>query len=101
VNQETRGAVVRKSPGWFRDSFNFPGPTRYYKSATNVPKKCIVCDDYPRPTPALKPRRPAGCPITSRIHSMPHLSGELFKRMAGIEMTHVPYRGAEALMVNN
>jgi tripartite-type tricarboxylate transporter receptor subunit TctC len=23
----------------------------------------------------------------------PHLSGELFKRMAGIEMTHVPYRG--------
>src|SRR6201988_2250215 len=23
-----------------------------------------------------------------------HLSGELFKRMAGIEMTHVPYRGA-------
>ncbi len=22
-----------------------------------------------------------------------HLSGELFKRMAGIEMTHVPYRG--------
>jgi tripartite-type tricarboxylate transporter receptor subunit TctC len=26
--------------------------------------------------------------------SMPHLSGELFTRMAGIEMTHVPYRGA-------
>ena len=24
----------------------------------------------------------------------PHLTGELFKRMAGIEMTHVPYRGA-------
>jgi tripartite-type tricarboxylate transporter receptor subunit TctC len=23
-----------------------------------------------------------------------HLSGELFKRMAGIEMTHIPYRGA-------
>jgi tripartite-type tricarboxylate transporter receptor subunit TctC len=26
--------------------------------------------------------------------SAPHLTGELFKRMAGIEMTHVPYRGA-------
>jgi tripartite-type tricarboxylate transporter receptor subunit TctC len=26
--------------------------------------------------------------------SMPHLAGELFTRMAGIEMTHVPYRGA-------
>jgi tripartite-type tricarboxylate transporter receptor subunit TctC len=24
----------------------------------------------------------------------PHLAGELFKRQAGIEMTHVPYRGA-------
>src|SRR5262249_61004582 len=23
-----------------------------------------------------------------------HLSGELFKRMTGIEMTHVPYRGS-------
>jgi len=26
--------------------------------------------------------------------STPHLAGELFKRRAGIEMTHVPYRGA-------
>jgi tripartite-type tricarboxylate transporter receptor subunit TctC len=24
----------------------------------------------------------------------PHLAGELFKRVAGIELTHVPYRGA-------
>jgi len=29
-----------------------------------------------------------------------HLSGELFKRMAGIEMTHVPYRGV-ALALND
>jgi tripartite-type tricarboxylate transporter receptor subunit TctC len=28
------------------------------------------------------------------IASSPHLSGELFKRKAGVEMTHVPYRGA-------
>jgi tripartite-type tricarboxylate transporter receptor subunit TctC len=28
------------------------------------------------------------------IGSGPHLSGEMFKRMAGIEMVHVPYRGA-------
>ena len=27
------------------------------------------------------------------IGTPPHMSGELFKRMAGIEMTHVPYRG--------
>jgi tripartite-type tricarboxylate transporter receptor subunit TctC len=30
------------------------------------------------------------------IGTTPHLSGELFKRMAGIELTHVPYRGAGA-----
>jgi tripartite-type tricarboxylate transporter receptor subunit TctC len=27
------------------------------------------------------------------VGTVPHLSGELFKHMAGIEMTHVPYRG--------
>jgi tripartite-type tricarboxylate transporter receptor subunit TctC len=30
--------------------------------------------------------------------SAPHLAGELFKRMAGIEMTHVPYRGAAPVL---
>jgi tripartite-type tricarboxylate transporter receptor subunit TctC len=30
------------------------------------------------------------------IGTSPHLSGELFKRMAGTELTHVPYRGAAA-----
>ena len=32
------------------------------------------------------------------IGASPHLSGELFKRKAGIEMTHVPYRGAGVAM---
>jgi tripartite-type tricarboxylate transporter receptor subunit TctC len=31
---------------------------------------------------------------SSGTGASPHLSGELFKRKAGIEMTHVPYRGA-------
>lgn len=30
------------------------------------------------------------------VGTIPHLAGELFKRMAGIEMTHVPYRGVAA-----
>jgi tripartite-type tricarboxylate transporter receptor subunit TctC len=30
---------------------------------------------------------------SSGIGTSPHLSGELFKRMAGFEMAHVPYRG--------
>jgi tripartite-type tricarboxylate transporter receptor subunit TctC len=32
------------------------------------------------------------------IGASPHLSGELFKRKAGIEMTHIPYRGAGPAM---
>src|SRR5262249_8658997 len=28
----------------------------------------------------------------------PHLAGELFQRMAGIKMTHVPYRGAAPVL---
>jgi tripartite-type tricarboxylate transporter receptor subunit TctC len=32
------------------------------------------------------------------VGASPHLSGELLKRMAGIEMTHVPYRGAGPAM---
>jgi tripartite-type tricarboxylate transporter receptor subunit TctC len=31
---------------------------------------------------------------TPGVGTPPHMAGELFKRMAGIEMTHVPYRGA-------
>jgi tripartite-type tricarboxylate transporter receptor subunit TctC len=30
---------------------------------------------------------------SSGTGASPHLSGELFKRMANVEMTHVPYRG--------
>jgi tripartite-type tricarboxylate transporter receptor subunit TctC len=30
------------------------------------------------------------------VGTSPHLAGELFKRMAGIEMAHVPYRGVAA-----
>jgi tripartite-type tricarboxylate transporter receptor subunit TctC len=30
------------------------------------------------------------------IGSIPHLAGELFKHMAGIDITHVPYRGVTA-----
>jgi tripartite-type tricarboxylate transporter receptor subunit TctC len=31
---------------------------------------------------------------SSGVGSSPHLAGELFKRRAGIEMTHIPYRGS-------
>ena len=31
---------------------------------------------------------------SSGTGSFTHLAGEMFKQMAGIEMTHVPYKGA-------
>jgi tripartite-type tricarboxylate transporter receptor subunit TctC len=31
---------------------------------------------------------------SSGVGSSPHLAGELFKRRAGIDMTHIPYRGS-------
>ena len=44
---------------------------------------------------ALAKANPGRLTLTSPgTGSTPHLAGELFKRMAGIEMTHVPYRGA-------
>jgi tripartite-type tricarboxylate transporter receptor subunit TctC len=43
-------------------------------------------DDEPMPNPGKISYGSGG------IGTSVHLSGELFKRMAGIEMTHVPYR---------
>jgi tripartite-type tricarboxylate transporter receptor subunit TctC len=37
---------------------------------------------------------------SSGIGTSMHLSGELFKRMAGIEMTHIPYRGAGPAIID-
>jgi len=38
---------------------------------------------------------------TPGVGSSPHLAGELFKHMAKIEMTHVPYRGVAAGAMND
>jgi tripartite-type tricarboxylate transporter receptor subunit TctC len=37
---------------------------------------------------------------SSGIGTSPHLNGELFMRMAGIEMTHIPYRGAGPAIID-
>jgi len=38
--------------------------------------------------------------VSTGIGSSPHVNGELFKMMAGIEMIHVPYRSAAAAMTD-
>src|SRR5215470_18304149 len=35
---------------------------------------------------------------SSGVGTMPHLAGELFKTMAGVDIVHVPYRGNSAIM---
>jgi tripartite-type tricarboxylate transporter receptor subunit TctC len=35
---------------------------------------------------------------SSGVGTMPHLAGELFKAMAGVDIVHVPYRGNSAIM---
>ena len=55
----------------------------------------------PRPKPGQSEQRPQAdrsepgrfCYGSSGIGTPPHLSGELFKAMVGIDMTYVPYRG--------
>jgi tripartite-type tricarboxylate transporter receptor subunit TctC len=37
---------------------------------------------------------------SSGVGTMPHLAGELFKSMAGVDIVHVPYRGNSAVMAD-
>jgi tripartite-type tricarboxylate transporter receptor subunit TctC len=37
---------------------------------------------------------------SSGVGTMPHLCGELFKSMAGVDVVHVPYRGNSAIMAD-
>ena len=37
---------------------------------------------------------------SSGVGTMPHLAGELFKTMAGVDIGHVPYRGDSAIMAD-
>ena len=37
---------------------------------------------------------------SSGVGTTPHLAGELFKMMAGVDIQHVPYRGAAPAMTD-
>src|SRR5262245_57472613 len=37
---------------------------------------------------------------SSGVGTMPHLAGELFKSMAGVDVVHIPYRGNSAIMAD-
>ena len=109
-------AVVRSDPDGYTMLFQsmplavnrFLFPSLPFDAATDLAPVVLLCE-YPNIM---------AVPVTSQAHSVMdfianakanpgkvtfassghgtsvHLSGELFKRMAGIEMMHVPYRGA-------
>jgi tripartite-type tricarboxylate transporter receptor subunit TctC len=49
---------------------------------------------------ALAKAKPGMLFGSSGVGTSPHLSGELFARMAGLEMVHVPYRGAGPAIID-
>ncbi len=67
--------------------------------AARVPELLVVAKDIPANSMAelvaLAKAKPGTMNFASSgPGSMPHLAGELFKRAAGIDIVHVPYRGA-------
>ena len=77
-------------------------PNRDFEPITLIATVPIMIASHPslpvRRVPdliALAKRRPGAINFASSgTGGLPHLSGELFKRLAGIDMVHVPYKGS-------
>ena len=77
-------------------------PTKDFKAVTlvaTVPEMLVVATSVPannmKELVALAKSKPGQLNFASSgPGSMPHLAGELFKMTAGIDIVHVPYRGA-------
>src|ERR1700675_1912731 len=66
---------------------------------TTVPEMLVVADNVPARNMAelvaLAKAQPGKLNFASAgVGGLPHLAGELFKQTAGIDIVHVPYRGA-------
>ena len=86
-------------------SFNFIRDIAPVAGIYRVPQALVVHPSLPAKT---VPEFIAYCKAnpnkvnmaSTGIGSSPHLAGELFKSMTGIEMVHVPYRGGGAVMTD-
>ncbi|MDB5655583.1 MAG: hypothetical protein JWQ94_3196 [Tardiphaga sp.] len=68
-----------------------------------APNALVVTNDFPAKTVgeliALAKKQPGKLSFGSAgVGGANHLSGELFKEMAGIDITHIPYKGAAPAM---
>lgn len=117
-------AVARSEPDGYTLLFTAPGPlvvnpTLYVNGIgfdpvkdfapialfATTPLVLMVNNDVPAKNVqeliALAKAKPGSINFGSAgIGSTPHLSGELFKHMAGIDITHVPYRGTAPAMAD-
>jgi tripartite-type tricarboxylate transporter receptor subunit TctC len=81
-----------------RLTFNFAHDIAPVASIVNLPNVIVVHPSFPAKTVAefihYAKANPGKVSMASPgAGSTPHLAGELFKMMAGINMIHVPYRG--------
>jgi len=79
-------------------NFNFIRDIAPVASLVHGPGVMVVNPSFPAKTVpefiAYAKANPGKINMASPTGSTPHLYGELFKMMAGIDMIHVPYRGA-------
>jgi tripartite-type tricarboxylate transporter receptor subunit TctC len=93
------GVNLATNPALYPTAYNPAADLAPITMVTVIPNLMMVPNSSPARTVAefidyAKANRGKVSFASTGIGASPHLSGELFKRMAGIEMTHVPYRGA-------
>jgi tripartite-type tricarboxylate transporter receptor subunit TctC len=88
-----------------RLNFNFSRDIAPVAAIVSVPNVMVVHPSVPATTVpefiAYTKANPGKINMASSgIGSTPHLAGELFKMMAGVDIQHVPYRGAAPAMTD-
>ena len=78
----TSSATSRRSPA------SCARPTSWWSTRRFPPRRFRSSSPMPRPIPARSTMASAGNGTSQ------HVAGELFKMMTGVDMVHVPYRGA-------
>src|SRR6185503_10663966 len=86
-------------------NFNFIRDIAPVASIVRVPNVMVVHPSVPATTVpefiAYAKANPGKINMASSgVGSTPHLSGELFKMMTGVDLQHVPYRGAAPAVVD-
>ena len=86
-------------------NFNFSRDIAPVAAIVSVPNVMVVHPSVPATTVpefiAYTKANPGKINMASSgVGSTPHLAGELFKMMAGVDMQHVPYRGAAPAMTD-